>query len=132
MSILKEFLKIREEETKKIIISKRFETPFTIRSISQAENDELSRLSMKKEMVKGQKIERLDSRDYTKRLIVASTIEPNFKDSEMCSFYGVINPLDVPGMMLSVGEYSALADAIMGINQLDLSAQEVVDEAKNS
>lgn len=138
MSVLKNFLLPQTEETKKVIISDRFvdeegnPVPFIVRSISQAENEALSKASTKREKVNGQVIENLNTVEYTRRLIVACTVEPNFKDSEMCSFYGVINPMDVPGKMLNMGEYKALSKAIMEINRLDLDAQEVLEEAKNS
>lgn len=138
MSTLKSFLQTREEETKKVIISDRFTdekgnpAPFVVRSISQAENEALSKASTKREKVNGQLVENLNTVEYTRRLIVACTVEPNFKDTQMCQFYGVINPLDVPGKMLNIGEYKALSKAIMEINRLDLDAQEVLEEAKNS
>ena len=131
MSKLKAFLqKTPVGKTKEVMISDRFRdddgntVPFVVKMISQEENEALVKLSTKKE--------KLDRALYTKRMIVACTVEPNFKDAGVCEFYGVVNPLDVPGRMLTIGEYQDLQAAILEINDLAKQAEEDVEEAKNS
>lgn len=57
--------------------------------------------------------------------------EPDLRDSELCQFYGVMDPNMVPGRMFSIGEKNIISDAIMEINDLWME-QETLDEAKNS
>lgn len=121
-------------EKKEIVISKRFRkedgtpAPFVIRPISQKENDELLRKSTRRVKVNGQLIETLDSTEYGRRVVVAATEEPNFASEEMCKAYGTMDPLEVPGKMLLVGEYSRLSQAIMELSGLDDDPEE---HAKN-
>lgn len=138
MSVLKAFLQPSVAgQTKEIVISERFKgedgvpVPFVIQAIDQEENDRLSKLSRKRETVKGQPVETLDRSLYTRRLILACVKEPDLKDAELCRHYGVVDPLDVAGKMLSVGEYGVLVDAIMDLNGVK-EAQDKLDEAKNS
>ena len=61
-------------------------------------------------------------------------VEPNFKDSELCSYYKTLDPLEVPGRMLTVGEYNRLVYAIKELNELITSEDELAaleEEAKN-
>ena len=107
------------DETKEIIISQRFTdedgkvVPFKIRVISQEVNEAIrkrsSRPAKKNGMVVG---ESLDTEKFGKELIVACTVSPNFRDSELCSYYKTVDPLEVPGKMLTAGEYNKLIRAI--------------------
>lgn len=128
------------EDTKKIVISDRFKdekgepVPFIIRAISQEVNDRITRQSTKRTKKQNMVIRELDDEKYMKLLIQACVVEPNFKDSEMCAYYKTMDPLDVPGRMLSVGEYTRLAQEIRAINGLlmsDEELEEVEEEAKN-
>ena len=128
------------EDTKKIVISDRFKdekgepVPFIIRAISQEVNDRITRQSTKRTKKQNMVIRELDYEKYMKLLIQACVVEPNFKDSELCAYYKTMDPLDVPGRMLSVGEYTRLAQEIREINGLlmsDEELEEVEEEAKN-
>lgn len=138
MSTLKAFLQPSVAgQTKEVIISERFKdekgkvVPFVIQAISQEENERLARQSLVKENVNGQRTERLNHTLYTKRLVLECVKEPDLKAKEICDYYGTIDPLDVPGKMLSIGEYGLLTNAIMSLNDIK-DAQEKLDEAKNS
>ena len=64
----------------------------------------------------------------------ACVISPNFKDSELCDYYKTADPLDVPGRMLSSGEYGRLVREINNFNgfiSTDDELSEVEEEAKN-
>lgn len=131
MSRLKAFLQPTPAgKTRKVVISERFRDeegkaiPFLIKAIGQDKNEQLARQSRKK----GE----LDTIAYSNRLIVESTVEPNFKDQEVCEFFGVVDPAQVPAKMLSVGEYQKLQNAIFDINDIGETYDEVFDEAKNS
>lgn len=135
MSTLKAFLQPSVAgQTKEVVISDRFKdengkvAPFVIQAISQEENEKLARLSQTVDK-KGQKS--LDYVLYTRRLVLACVKEPDLKAKEICDYYGTVDPLEVPGKMLNIGEYSLLTDAIMDLNDMR-DAQEKLDEAKNS
>lgn len=85
MSNLSAFLKpayLREE--KEIVISKRFldeqgkPVPFKIRSISQEENEQITKASRRQYKVSGTVQERLDPIEYGRRMVVTGTVFPTF------------------------------------------------------
>ena len=78
----------------------------------------------------GQVIKTTDDTKYTNMLILACVVEPNFRDSEMCDYYKVINPEDVPSRMFSVGEFARLSTAIKNFNDFD-TPEKIEEEAKN-
>ena len=137
MSNLSAFLKpayLREE--KELIISKRFldeqgnPAPFKIRSVSQEENEQITKASRRQRKVGSMVQEHLDSIEYGRRLVVTGTMVPDFRAKEMCEAYGTLDPMQVPGKMLTAGEFAALLDAISELSGFDAEAPE--DEAKNS
>jgi len=138
MSKLKAFLQpVVTDRTEEVIVSDRFKddkgdvVPFVVKCISQNENEKISKKSMVSIGSGKNARKELDHALYARRMIVECTVEPDFRDKEMCDYYGVIDPLDIPGLMLTVGEYGILSTAIMQINDL-IDAQEKLDEAKNS
>lgn len=129
MSKLSAFLHpVAVQEEKEIVISSRFQdekgepVPFKIRSLTQEENDRITKQATRQIKVNGQPLDKLDSGDYSRRVIVAATVEPDFQSKEMCDAYGVLDPLQVPGKMLLAGEFSKLARAIAelsGFNSME-------------
>lgn len=126
-------------ETKEVIISKRFKDengkpiPFVIRVIDQETNDRLIKQATKKGRG-GPSVQGFDDMKYGKLLINACVVTPNFKDSELCAYYKTVDPLEVPGRMLTVGEYNRLVRAIRELNELvtsDEDFDELDEEAKN-
>lgn len=127
-------------ETKEVIISKRFKdekgkpVPFVIRVIDQDTNSRIAKQATKKTKMNGVIVQELDSDKYGKLLINACVVTPNFKDSQVCDYYKTMDPLDVPGRMLTVGEYNRLVKAIKELNELVTSDEDFDDlneEAKN-
>ena len=126
-------------ETKEVIISNRFKDengktiPFVIRVIDQETNDRLIKQATK-EGKGGPSVQGFDDLKYGKLLINACVVTPNFKDSELCAYYKTVDPLEVPGRMLTVGEYNRLVRAIRELNELvtsDEDFDELDEEAKN-
>lgn len=140
MSVLKGFLQPTPAgETKDVVISKRFvgedgkPLPFKIKIIDQDTNDRIVRAATKTYTKKGQSFRELDPQDYGRRLILACVASPDFQDKEMCDYYKCIDPLSVPGKMLSSGEYQRLMEEINkfnGFGESELS--DLSEEAKNS
>ncbi len=138
MSALKAFLQPPVTDvTKQVIVSDRFKddegnpVPFVIKAITQKENEKLAHMSRKTSNINGKPVEGLDNLLYTKRLVLACVQAPDFRDQEMCKYYGTEDPLDVPSQMLSVGEYSRLSSAILELNDM-VDPREKMEEAKNS
>lgn len=141
MSDIKAFLQPPVmNETREVVISKRFKgadgnpVPFVLRVIDQETNNKLIRQATKKVKANGQIMQELDNEKYGKLLVQTCVVEPNFKDAELCSYYQTMDPLDVPGRMLTVGEYNRLVYAIKELNELITSEDELAaleEEAKN-
>lgn len=141
MSNIKAFLQPPVmDETREVVISKRFKgadgepAPFIIRVIDQETNTKLIRQATKKVKSNGQIMQELDNEKYGKLLVQTCVVEPNFKDAELCSYYKTMDPLDVPGRMLTIGEYNRLVYAIKELNELVTSEDELSaleEEAKN-
>lgn len=122
-------------EDQEIIISKRFlengdPIPFRIRAITQEESEELTKkcTTYTKDR-SGHSKRNFDSLKFTRSLVVAGTVFPDFSSKELCDAYGVIDPLLVAPKMLLAGEYNKLADAIAEIS--GLNEEDVEEEAKN-
>ena len=104
--------------------------PFKVKAISQAENDALVKaatLTYKDRT--GAKVKDFDRQKYVRSLIVAATVEPDFRDKALCEGFGTLNPEEVPGKMLLAGEFQKLADAISELSGFDDDSAE--EEAKN-
>lgn len=140
MSGLKAFMKPPvTDTTEDVIISDRFTDedgkvqPFKIRIISQEINESLhnqaSRPIKKNGVVVGSET---DAAKYGNLLLVACVVSPNFKDSELCSYYKTKDPTDVPARMLTAGEYGRLIKAVNRINGFTVDEAETLEEeAKN-
>lgn len=127
-------------ETKEVVISKRFKgedgnpEPFEIRAIDQETNNKLTKKSTIQTMVKGRAVEKIDNIKYSRELIAACVVSPDFSLKEVCDYYKTNNPLEVPERMLSAGEYKRLVKAIMELNDFTTADNiaEVEEEIKNS
>ena len=137
MSNLSAFLHpVSRSGEKNLVISSRFldekgnPQTFTIKALTQEEVDGITRKSQKTRKVNGQMQEYLDSVEFGRRLVVAATVFPNFADKDLCSTYGTMDPLQVPGKMLLSGEYNKLLNAITELSGFD-DNQEIEEQAKN-
>ena len=148
MSKLYDFLHpVAEREEKDVIISKRFVKrdddgnvikdengktilkPFRIRALSQEENEALAKSSTRTYKDRnGQSVSDFDKIRYTRSLVVAATVEPDFRSSEMCQAFGTMDPLEVPGKMLYSGEFQKLSNAIAELSGI---GEDLEESAKN-
>ena len=69
--------------------------PFVVKAITPKENE----MIVKRNTIKG----KLNSTTYGNELIVTCLETPNLKDTELCSFYGVMDPMEVPSLMFTIG-----------------------------
>jgi len=122
------------EETREVVITKRAKDekgnpiPFVLRAIDQDTNDRLVNQAQKRTKVNGRIVSELDTDRYGKLLIASCVVRPNFKDTEMCAYYKTVDPLEVPGRMLSSGEYAKLMQEISDLNGFEENVEEM---AKN-
>lgn len=137
MSKLSAFLHpVTTQQEREVVISNRFvgedgkPAPFKIRSLTQEETDALSRQCRRTHKGGGPAQESLDSIEFSRRMVVAATVEPDFTSSELCTAYGVLDPLQVPGKMLLSGEFARLLRAITALSGFD-AEEKLEDEAKN-
>ena len=135
MSRLSAFLHpIPVQQEKEVVISDRFvdengnAVPFKIRALTQEENDAIVRQSTHRRKIDGQWQENLDNIEFSRRMVVAATVEPDFAGKELCDAYGVLDPLMVPGKMLLSGEYARLMQAIADLSGFGAN---IGEEAKN-
>ena len=107
--------------------------PCLAKAITQEENEEIRNRCLKPVKKNGVVITReLDTAKFSRELMVACVVEPDFRNSELCKFYGTLDPLEVPSKMLKAGEYSKLSSAISRLNGFDdESTEELANEAKN-
>lgn len=96
--------------------------PFVVKAITPKENE----MIVKRNTIKG----KLNSTTYGIELIVTCLETPNLKDTELCSFYGVMDPMEVPSLMFTIGEKQVVMDAITEINDIKM-ASNLMNEAKN-
>lgn len=125
------------EKTAEIILSDRFKdedgtvVPFIVKSINQEENTLLIKKCTPPGTDKNGNEKPVNKILYQNAMIVECCVQPDFKDAEVCSAYGVVNPLDVPSKMLLAGEFGRLATFIMETCGFK-AGEEVHEEAKNS
>ena len=96
--------------------------PFVVKAITPKENE----MIVKRNTIKG----KLNSTTYGNELIVTCLETPNLKDTELCSFYGVMDPMEVPSLMFTIGEKQVVMNANTEINDIKM-ASNLMNEAKN-
>lgn len=134
MGKLQEFLMTNEghtEETVEVAISG-FPVPFTVKSITEGQNKELRRSCQKVTFDKKthQKNEDTDQDMYNNRLVIACTVDPNFKDAELQAKYGVMGAENLIDALLKPGQFIDLLLAVQEVNGFTDDVNELRDEAK--
>lgn len=124
-----------------LVVSERFKDengkaiPFRIRSITEAENKRIRKECQKVSFDKKtrRKETTTDQDAYLSKLVIACTVEPNFKSAELQAHYGVMGAEALVDALLLPGEYAELLLGVQAINGFDLDEDinATVDEAKN-
>lgn len=135
MGKLQEFLtknKVESAVTTEVNI-KPFPFPFVVKTISEAENKLIRKSCQTVEYNKKthQKELQTDTNAYLTKLVVACTVDPNFKDADLQEYYGVVGAEALVEKILTPGQYAALLQAVNDINSFDNDMEELIDEAKN-
>ena len=109
-------------EEKEVIISDRFKdengnvVPFKIRALSQSEAENIAKQATRRVKVGGEYQNELDPTLHSHLLLVAATVEPDFRATEVCQHYGVLDPSMVPAKMLRSGEYAKLLKEVTDLS----------------
>lgn len=127
MSNLSAFLKpAYVEKTIEVVVGDRFldengkPVPFILKSMTQEQLQALAKRSTREKNVNGRKVEVFDKMEHVTRCIIASCIQPNLMDRELCLAYGTEDPLMLPQKMLFVSEFERLARAFAQLNGLNM------------
>lgn len=133
MSTLAAFLNPKQpiRQEKEVIISTRFQdesgnpVPFKIRAMSQEEIESVEDRAAALATRTGKNVDII----RTHILAVEGTVQPDFSASDLCTAYGVLDPLMVPGKMLLPGEFTALIKEITSLFKVDIDA--IDNDVKN-
>lgn len=105
------------------------------RHITSKENERIREACTKEVQVKGKPNlfrPKINSEQYTAKLIVASVVYPDLYDVELQDSYDVKTPEDLLYALVDdVGEYQGLTTWIQNFQGFTKSFEEKVDEAKN-
>lgn len=136
MSNLSAFLNpVSVNEEKDVVVSKRFvgedgqPVPFRIRSLSQVENESISKKCSGYRKISGQQVEYFDNVKYSRELVLAAVVSPDLKDADLCKRYGVADPALTASSMLLPGEFSQLVQEIMVLSGFE--DEDIQAKAKN-
>lgn len=135
MGKLQDFLMANQEPaqvTTEVEIGQ-FPVPFTIKSITEGENKALRKSCQKTTFDKKthQKQTETDQDLYNNRLVVACSVDPNFKDADLQAKYGVIGAEALIDVLLKPGQFIDLLLAVQEVNGFSDDVNDMRDEAKN-
>ncbi|MUT65316.1 phage portal protein [Paenibacillus sp. NEAU-GSW1] len=131
--------KAKQAVTEEVIVSKRYvdedgnTIPFVLKAVDTKRIEDLQDECTVPQFKKGKKVgEEIDWKRFACRLAVETTVFPNFRDAELLSSYGLVDPCDLVKEILNVGgEYAELIQAVQRVNGFDTDFEELVEEAKN-
>jgi hypothetical protein len=102
--------------------------------ISAAKGDEIRKSCRKVTTVKGVRQVETDQDAFVAKLIVETTVHPDFKDVKLQENWGVMGAVDLLAAMkekMLDGEYAALAQVVQEVNGYDVNINDLADEVKN-
>lgn len=110
------------------------EKKMKFKPISATKGDEIRKSCRKVSIHKGQKQISTDQDSYMEKLIIETTVYPDFRNEELQKAWGVIGAENLLKAMKSKmldGEYAELFAIVSEINGYDKSMDDLVEEAKN-
>ena len=133
MSTLNAFLNPVKVENKEVIVSERFQekgkpVPFTIRPVTQEENEEIMRKYRKTDK---KNRDTFDQIGYSHELAAVAVVFPDLNDAELQKAYGVLGATKLLKKMLLIGEFATLAKEVRDLSGLEEDINEDIEEAKN-
>lgn len=124
-------------------ISDRFKDPetgevleFVAKPMLQAKNAELQKKNTKRQPGKNgmPSEDKLDAQNYQIDVVIETIVQPDFRSTDLCEAFGVIDPRTLVGKMFTPGEFTKLVSLCMEANNFRDSEKAAVEEqeAKNS
>ncbi|AFL99761.1 Phage XkdN-like protein [Desulfitobacterium dehalogenans ATCC 51507] len=104
------------------------------KAISAATGDEIRKSCRKTSFHKGQRVVETDQDAFVAKLIIETTVFPDFKSQELQQSWGVLgaeNLLKAMKAKMKDGEYATVSTIVSEINGYDTSMNDLVEEAKN-
>lgn len=126
------------DTTEEVVVSPRFKdqegrpVAWKLRSMNEEENQECRKAATRK--VKGKNgvyTPEIDANEYMAKLMTASVVFPDLKNTELQRSYGVLGAETLLRKMLLPGEFAALGERVQALNGFDTNINELVDEVKN-
>ncbi|WP_150273195.1 phage tail assembly chaperone [Paenibacillus tepidiphilus] len=126
------------DTTEEFVVSHRFKdkegnpAPWQLRSMTEEENQECRKGATRK--IKGKNgtyTSEIDPNEYMAKLMTASVVYPDLKNSELQRSYGVMGAEALLRKMLLPGEFASLGERVQALNGFDTDMNELVDEVKN-
>lgn len=110
-----------------------FPEPFTIRSITEAQNKEIRKSCQTVTFNKKTHQKEVETNNdlYNCRLIAACCVDPNFKDAKLQEHHGVRGAESLIDRILKPGQFLDLLMAIQDVNGFSDDINEQKEEAKN-
>lgn len=107
--------------------------PWEFRHVSSREVEEIREECMGEvSLDKGGAVPKMKMGKYVSKLIAAAVVEPDLQNTELQDSYGVITPEDLLlAMVDDPGEYNRLGIWVQKFLGLNVSFDDMVDEAKN-
>lgn len=102
--------------------------------ISATKGDEIRKSCRKVSIYRGQKQVSTDQEAYMDKLIIETTVYPDFRNEELQKAWGVMgaeNLLKAMKSKMKDGEYAELFAIVSEINGYDKGMDELIEEAKN-
>jgi hypothetical protein len=113
----------------------RFNAPFVIKPVSQAEADNIRKACTKRINNKqtGTITQQVDTSAYSDGLIKAAVVTPDLNNSDLQMSYGTPGkPIETLRAMLLVGEYAELGEKVQEISGFETETEdELVQDVKN-
>ncbi|EHQ92137.1 phage tail assembly chaperone [Desulfosporosinus youngiae] len=110
------------------------EKKMKFRPISATTGDEIRKSCRKITFHKGQKVVEANHDAFMTKIIIETTVHPNFKSEALQKSWGVLGAEDLLNAMktkMRDGEYATLSSIVSEINGYDKTMEDLVEEAKN-
>lgn len=110
------------------------ERKVVFKAIGADKGDEIRKQCKTVSIYKGQKIAESNQEKFIAKLIVETTVHPDFKNAELQDAWGVRGAEELLAAMKSKmkdGEFGELSNIVTRINGYDKGVQKLVEEAKN-
>ena len=92
--------------------------PVVMKSLTQEQLQEIAKRSTHDRKVNGKVVNEIDATEHLNRCLVASIVDPDLTNRELCNAYKTEDPVQLPPKLFLVDEYEALAKAFATLNGL--------------